>query len=71
MPVQAINNAQSKNFNRINYVKVTGYSALALGTASIVQASRHKIKSHKLLACLSVLSALTHVGILKYYKYKK
>ena len=71
MSIQPVNNVQTKNNYKYNYVKISGYSALALGSACVVQACRHKIRSHKILAFLTALSTLAHVGIIEYFNHKK
>lgn len=70
MKVQPVSFGQNNNY-KFNLVKVTGYGSLSLAAVSVIQASRHKMKSHKLFAWLSVASALSHVGILQYYHHKK
>lgn len=69
MKIHAIN-FKSEIKNNFNYVKTTGYTTLALGTASIIQAGRHKTKSHKILSCLTAISSIIHVGIIEYYRLK-
>jgi len=72
MPIQPINSTNTaKKKYRYNPVKITGYAAVALGTASVIQASRHKIKSHKILAILSIISTIAHIGIIEYFHNKK
>lgn len=71
MSIQPVNNVQTKNNYKYNYVKISGYSALALGSACVVQACRHKMKSHKIFAFLTALSTLAHVGIIEYFNHKK
>lgn len=71
MSIQPVNNIQTKNNYKYNYVKISGYSTLALGSACVVQAYRHKIKSHKILAYLTALLTLAHVGIIEYFHHKK
>ena len=70
MKVQRVGFGQNNNY-KFNPVKATGYGSLGLVAVSVIQASRHKIKSHKLFAWLSVASALCHVGILQFYHHKK
>ena len=70
MKIQAIN-FKSEFTNNFNYVKTTGYTALALGAASIIQAGRHKTKSHKILSYLTAIFSIIHVGIIEYYHVKK
>ena len=71
MSIQPVNNIQQKKNYKYNYVKISGYSALALGSACVVQACRHRIKSHKIFAGLTALSTLAHVGIVEYSYHKK
>lgn len=72
MTVQPVNNIQPKRANyKYNSVKWTGYGAVGLTAISVLQASRHKMKSHKVFAWLSILSALCHIGIIEYFHHKK
>ena len=71
MAIQPVNSVKTNTYNKYNLVKYTGYGALGFGAVSVIQASRHKIKSHKFFAGLSILSVLAHVGIIEYFKHKK
>lgn len=58
-----------------NYVKITGWTATGLGTASVIAAKtkglKHKMKLHKNLAYLAGIFTLAHIAILESYKFKK
>ncbi len=53
----------------INYVKITGYGALASGIACALTAKKRK--THKTFALSALLLTLAHIGILQSYKFRK
>ena len=67
MAIQAVNSVKTNTYNKYNLVKYTGYGALGLGAVSVIQASRHKIKSHKFFACLSINIKNKHPVIYKVF----
>ena len=64
----AIQQPAKKKFNTVKY---TGYASLALGTASVVAASRKHFKAHKYLGYLAGAFALIHTGIIEWYHFNK
>lgn len=72
MQIQPINNTKTtpQKIKKTNYVKISGYSSLGFGVASIIAAKQHKIKAHKSLAYLTAATALWHVGLIEYNHYK-
>lgn len=65
-PVSSVNNTNLFNKYKYDFVKYTGYGALASGVLCVTQAVRHKPKSHKYLGILSGILALAHVGLIEY-----
>ena len=55
---------------KTNYVKITGYSATACGITSVLAIKAKRTKLHKLLAYLSGLLTLAHIGIIEWNNYK-
>lgn len=53
----------------INYVKITGYGALASGVLCGFTAKKRKY--HKMFAYIAGALSLAHIGILEYYKHKR
>lgn len=70
MKLLPVNNISTNNKKHISPVKITGYSAILTGVGCIVQAKRHKYKSHKFLAILASILTLTHIGIIEYHNAK-
>lgn len=56
---------------RTNYVKVTGYTATALGVGSAIAAANKKIQLHKYLAYAAGILTAAHIGIVEWYHHKK
>ena len=54
---------------RVNYVKVTGYGALASGLACAFTAKKRS--QHKFFAIGALALSLAHIGILESYKFRK
>lgn len=65
--VQSFGHTQNKK-NKFNYVKWTGYGALASGVLCAMTAKKRK--PHKMFALAAGILSLAHIGILEYYKYK-
>lgn len=63
-------NSSVNSKRNINYLSVTGYSALGAGILSGVAAGAKKFKAHKYLAYLSGALALAHLGIAEIQKYR-
>lgn len=59
--------AQNK---KSDYVKLSGFGSLGFGLASIVAIKSKKIKTHKILAYLSGVLALLHIGFVEYNHYR-
>lgn len=72
MPIPPINNiSTTKPQKKVNYLSITGYSALGLGVASGIAAGNKKFKAHKTLAYLAGLLTLAHVGIIEWYRHQR
>ena len=76
MAIPAVNSVNTKNSlnkpkQKFNYVTITGYGALALGTASAIAGYKKKIKPHKYFAYIAGALAFVHTGIIEFYHHKK
>lgn len=74
MSVTGISTADSvkpRSNYKYNYVKYTGYGALALGVASGVAAMNKKIKPHKYLAYAAGILAFVHTGIIEWFRFQR
>lgn len=70
--VQPVNlTSQSHHQHKYNPLKITGYGAAGFMAASIIQASRKKPQSHKILAFIATAFTLAHIGIIEYFHRKK
>lgn len=70
--VQPVNlTSQTHQQNKYNPLKITGYGAAGFMAASIIQASRKKPQSHKILAFIATAFTLAHIGIIEYSRCKK
>lgn len=54
---------------RVNYVKLTGYGALASGLACALTAKKRS--QHKFFAIGALVLSLAHIGILESYRFRK
>lgn len=66
--ITSFGNNQNKK-PRVNYVKITGYGALASGVMCALTAKKRK--PHKMYALIAGLLSLAHIGILESYKFKR
>lgn len=53
-----------------DFVKLSGFGSVGFGLASIVAIKSKKIKTHKILAYLSGVLALLHIGFVEYNHYR-
>ena len=57
------------NSNKPNYVKITGYGALASGVLSVWAIKKKMPKMHKEFAMLAGAFTFAHIAILEWYKH--
>ena len=75
MSIQAINSAnsniRSKKNKKVNYVKTTGYLAIASAVGSGIAGHNKKIKLHKKFAYLAMGLSVLHIGIVEWFHHKR
>lgn len=76
MQIQKINqvsfsSSETPQSKKYSPVKITGYTSLGLGIASIAAASNKKIKFHRTLGWSAGILALVHTGLVEWRHYQK
>lgn len=56
---------------RVNYAKITGYTATVLGVGSAIAGNRKKIELHKYLAYAAGIITAAHIGVIEWFHHKK
>ena len=60
---------QANKLKKPNYVKITGYGALASGVVSVLAIKNKMPKMHKEFAFLAGAFTFAHIAILEWYKH--
>ena len=70
MKINQVSFGHKNSNNKPNFVKITGYGAIASGVGSVVAIKNKKPKLHKSLGYLAGIFTLAHIGILKWYHFQ-
>lgn len=72
MSIQPINASTSPTAKpKVNYGKISGYTAAVLGVASGIAGTQKHIKAHKRLAYAAGICLALHIGIIEYFHHMR